>query len=120
MKPSGGPLQEELKLAKRMWGGINGARLSELRQLLQRHKLSVALGEVVHLNNHWYVTHSGLLRLAFRRGCRGIKTTLEERFSDLAANRWVFTAVRYSSTRSRGYVGDDDAQSSTISLIVHR
>src|SRR5260370_29296982 len=119
MKPSGGPLQEELKLAKRMWGGINGARLSELRQLLQRHKLSVALGEVVHLNDHWYVTHSGLLRLAFRRRCRGIKTTLEERFSDPAANRWVFKAVVHRSTRSRALVGYGDADPSNVSLMVH-
>src|SRR5260370_2874039 len=98
MKPNGDPLRDELKLAKRMWGGINGARLEELRQLLQRHKLSVALGEVVHLNDHWYVTHSGLLRLAFRRRCRAITTTLDERFPHPVADRWVFKAVVHRST----------------------
>jgi len=119
MKPSGDPLRDELKFAKRMWGGISGARLEELRQLLQRHKLSVALGEVVHLNDHWYVTHSGLLRLAFRRRCRGIKTTLEERFSDPAAHRWVFKAVVHRSTTSNGFVGYGDADPSNVSLMVH-
>lgn len=90
-------LAGELRLAKRIWGDIAGVRLTELRQLLQRYKLSVALGEVINLDNHWYVTHSGLIRLASRRRCDGIKTTLQQRFSDPTANRWVFRATVYKS-----------------------
>src|SRR5258707_12772071 len=87
MKRKPDSLAREVKLAKRIWGDIAGIRLTELRQLLQRYKLSVALGEVIDLDNHWYVTHSGLIRLASRRRCDGIRTTLQQRFSDPAANR---------------------------------
>jgi hypothetical protein len=107
-----------LKLAKRIWGDIAGVRLTELRQLLQRYKLSVALGEVIDLDNHWYVTHSGLIRLASRRRCDGIRTTLQQRFSDPAANRWVFRATVYKSPGSKGFVGYGDADPSNVSTLV--
>jgi hypothetical protein len=117
MKPRD-PLRSELKLAKAMWGSITPLRLEELRQLLQRHKLSVALGEIFYLGDHWYVTHAGLLRVAFRGKCRGIKTTLEERYSDPSANRWVFKAVVHKSDESKGFEGYGDADPSNVSLTV--
>jgi hypothetical protein len=92
--------------------------MEELRLLLQRYRLSVALGEIIDLNNHWYVTHSGLLRLAFRRRCRGIKTTLEAQLSDPLAGRWVFRAVAYKSSNSKGFVGYGDADPSNVSALV--
>ena len=64
MKRKTDSLRAELRLIRRTWGTIGGVRLAELRQLLQRYKPSVALGEVIELDNHWYVTQSGLLRLA--------------------------------------------------------
>ena len=71
------------------------------------------------LGGRWYITHSGLLRLAFRNRCRGISTTLEERLSDPIANRWVFKAVVYKSRGSKGFVGYGDADPSNVSLMVH-
>jgi hypothetical protein len=118
MKRKANPLSGELKLARRTWGEIQGARLAELRQLLKRYKLSVALGEVIELDNHWYVTHSGLLRLAARRRCDGIKTTLQQRLSDPVANRWVFKATVYKSPGSKGFVGYGDADPSNVSTLV--
>src|SRR5712664_1407841 len=118
MKRKPDSLASELKLAKRIWGDIAGIRLTELRQLLQRYKLSVALGEVIDLDNHWYVTHSGLIRLASRRRCDGIRTTLQQRFSDPAANRWVFRATVYKSPGSKGFVGYGDADPSNVSTLV--
>src|SRR6266478_1530560 len=118
MKRKPDSLAGELKLAKRIWGGIAGMRLTELRQLLQRYKLSVALGEVIDLDNHWYVTHSGLIRLASRRRCDGISTTLQQRFSDPAANRWVFRATVYKSPGSKGFVGYGDADPSNVSTLM--
>jgi hypothetical protein len=119
MKRKPDSLAGELKLAKRIWGDIAGVRLTELRQLLQRYKLSVALGEVIDLDNHWYVTHSGLIRLASRRRCDGIRTTLQQRFSDPAANRWVFRATVYKSPGSKGFVGYGDADPSNVSTLVY-
>jgi hypothetical protein len=119
MKRRPSSLIGELKLAKQIWGDIAAARLTELCQLLQRYKLSVALGEVIDLDNHWYVTHSGLIRLATRLRCDGIRTTLQQRLSDPAANRWVFKATVYKSPGSKGFVGYGDADPSNISTLAH-
>jgi hypothetical protein len=118
MKPTKDPLRVELRLARRLWPDVQRARMEELRLLIQRHRLSVALGEIMNLNNHWYVTHSGLLQLAFRRRCCGIKTTLEERLSDPLVARWIFKATVYKSSRSRGFVGFGDADPSNVSSLV--
>jgi hypothetical protein len=119
MKRKLNPLTRELKLAKQLWGDIARVRLTELRHLLQRYKLSVALGELIDLDNHWYVTHSGLIRLATRRRCDGIRTTLQQRLSDPASGRWVFRATVYKSPGSRGFVGYGDADPSNVSTLVH-
>jgi hypothetical protein len=118
MKRKPNSLIRELKVAKQKWGDIGGVRLTELRQLLQKYKLSVALGEVIELDKHWYVTHSGLIRLATRRRCDGIKTTLQQRLSDPAASRWVFRATVYTSPDSRGFVGFGDADPSNVSTLM--
>src|SRR5207248_4976518 len=65
------------------------------------------------------VTHSGLLRLASRRRCRRISTSLQARFCDPAANRWVFRAVVYKGPNSKGFVGYADADPSNVSSLVH-
>lgn len=119
MKSNRDALRSELKFAKSIWGEIKSARIEELRQLLQRHKLSIALGEIVFLNDHWYVTNAGLLRVAFRRRCRGIETNLEEPFCVPALNRWVVKAVVHSSSRARRFVGYGDADPSNVTLAVH-
>jgi hypothetical protein len=119
MKRKPNPLAGELKLAKQIWGNIAGTRLTALRYLLQGYKMSVALGEVIDLDNHWYVTHSGLIRLATRRRCDGIRTTLQQSLSDPAASRWVFRATVYKSPDSRGFVGFGDADPSNVSTLMH-
>jgi hypothetical protein len=118
MKPTRDPLRVELRLARRMWPDVRGSRMEELRSLIQKYRLSVARGEIIDLNNHWYVTHSGLLQLAFRRRCCGIKTTLQERLSDPLAGRWIFRATVYKSPRSRGFIGFGDADPSNVSSLV--
>ena len=54
----------------------------------------------------------------YRRGCRGIKTILQDRVSDLTAARWVFKAIVYKSGLSRGFVGYGDADPSNVSPLV--
>ena len=119
MKQKSGSLRNEMRLARRTWGDIGGLRLAQLRQLLQSYKFSVALGDVIEIEHRWYVTHSGLLRLASRRRCDGISTALQPRLSDPASNRWVFKAIVYRSPDSKGFVGYGDADPSNVSTLMH-
>jgi hypothetical protein len=107
------------KLARQLWGEPSRFALRSLRELTVNYSLSVAAGDLQFLDGRWYVTHAGLLQLASRKGCRGIKTTLQERLSDIASNRWVFKATVFKSTASKGFVGYGDADPSNISSLVH-
>ncbi len=64
------------------------------------------------------MTHSGLLQIASRKGCRGITTTLQERLSDVGVGRWVFKATVFKSASSKGFVGYGDADPSNVSTMV--
>jgi hypothetical protein len=118
VNPSSDTPLAQLRIAKRKWRGLTHARFTELRALLQRYRFSVALGEVTNIDNHWYVTHSGLIQLAFRRRCDGLETTLEDKVSDPVANRWVFKAIVHRSKSSKGFVGYGDAEPSNVSAAV--
>jgi hypothetical protein len=109
----------EIALAKRRWYGIGAEKLAELRRLVGRYRLSVALGDVLFIDTGWYVTHAGLLRIAHRNHCSGINTRLEKQYSDPSASRWVFKAIVYSSALSKGFVGYGDADPSNVSSLVH-
>ncbi len=106
-------------LARQLWGEPSRIALRTLRELTVRYSLSVAAGDLQFLDGRWYVTHSGLLQLASRKGCRGITTILQERLSDVGAGRWVFKATVYKSPNSKGFVGYGDADPSNVSLMVH-
>ena len=118
MQRRGNRVRAEMNAARRMWGSLGGETMKELRSLIEQHNLSISHGDVLFLANHWYVTHSGLLRCAHRHRCSGIKTALEPRFSDPAANRWVFRAIVYSSNRLKSFVGYGDADPTNVSLMV--
>jgi hypothetical protein len=105
--------------ARSIWGQLPSKILKALRELTTRFALSVTAGDLQLLENRWYITHSGLLRVAQRRRCCGIKTRLEERLSDPVASRWVFKATVYKSPSSKGFVGYGDADPSNVSLMVH-
>ncbi len=83
-----------------------------------RINFSVELGDVLWLDGHWYVTHSGLIRLARRRHCAGIHAEPVAAFSDPAASRWAFKATVYKSRTCRGFVGYGDADPSNVSALV--
>ncbi len=105
-------------LARQLWGKPSGIALRTLRELTVKYSLSVAAGDLQFLEGRWYVTHSGLLQLASRKGCRGIKTILQERLSDVGTGRWVFKATVFKSPRSMGFVGYGDADPSNVSSLV--
>jgi hypothetical protein len=112
-------LRSNLKCARHNWGGLSKITLQTLTGLTETYCFSVAAGHLQLLDGRWYITHAGLLQLAFRRRCAGIKTTLEVRLSDSVANKWVFRAVVYKSRGSKGFVGYGDADPSNVSLMVH-
>ena len=106
------------RLARQLWGEPSRMAFRSLRELTARYSLSVAAGDLQFLEGRWYVTHSGLLQLASRKGCRGIETILQERLSDIGTGRWVFKATVYKSLGSRGFVGHGDADPSNTSALV--
>ena len=111
--------RHELALAKRLWSGhINREQLHSLKFLSQHHGFSVAAGDLQLLENRWYVTHAGLLRLAQRRRCSGISARLMTEFCDVSFSRWVFRAVVYKGPNSKGFVGYGDADPSNVSSLV--
>jgi len=79
----------------------------------------VALGDVQFIDGRWYVTNAGLLRLAARSRCNGIRVEQVRNFCDPVACRWVFKATVYKSPSSKGFVGYGDADPSNVSLMVH-
>jgi hypothetical protein len=113
-----GLLRRNLKCARNNWGRLSKSSIGLLAELTEAYSFSIAAGHLQLLDGRWYITHSGLLRLAFRNRCQGINTTLEERLSDPIANRWVFKAVVYKSRGSKGFVGYGDGDPSNVSPLV--
>jgi hypothetical protein len=89
-----------------------------LRALTEDLQLSVALGDLKLLDSGWYVTHSGLMRLARRNRCAGVQVRAMREFCDPGSCHWVFKATAYKSPRSRGFVGYGDADPSNVSPLV--
>src|SRR6202163_2128018 len=85
----------------------------------KRYRFSVESGDLIWLDGHWYVTHSGLIRLARRSHCSGIHVEPVSQFSDPATSRWAFKATVYRSRTCRGFVGYGDADPSNVSSLVH-
>ena len=112
-------IRENIKLAKCLnEGGLEGVAVERLRQLTKNNGLSLALGDLQYLYGTWYVTHAGLLRIAARRRCVGIRTVLQEHQSDADNHRWVFKATVYKTQGSKGFVGYGDAEPSNVSPLV--
>src|SRR2546430_17592834 len=93
------------KLAIAIWGELSQSALLHLNELIQRYALSVNAGDLQFLDGRWYITHSGLLGIAQRRHCFGIRTTLQKDLSDHSLSHWVFKATVYKSLGSKGFVG---------------
>jgi hypothetical protein len=108
-----------LKVAKILFGCIPKIAIQHLKQLTKTYALSISAGDLQRINGNWYVTHSGLLRLAQRRRCRGIRTVLIAKLSDPVTKRWVFRAIVYKREGSKGFVGYGDADPSNVSALVH-
>jgi hypothetical protein len=107
-----------LRLAKTTFGvGKQQTLLKSLENLSALH-FDLGSGDLALLNNHWYVTHTGLLRMAKRKRCSGIQVEAVPTLCDSVAGRYVFKAIVYSSKSCRGFVGFGDADPSNISPLV--
>jgi hypothetical protein len=111
-------VRTNIKLAQTTWGVLPRTALYCLRNITSVFGLSVALGDIQLIDGRWYVTHAGLLRIAQRRRCHGIRTSLQEHVSDPIVGRWVFKATVYKAVGSRAFVGYGDADPSNVSAMV--
>ena len=112
-------ISAQLRMARAMWGKLSPIAVESLRMLLGRFSLSLASGDILRLNGGWYVTHSGLLRVAAQNGCFGIRVQPLRDFCDAANDRWAFEATVFKGPGCRGFVGFGDANPTNVSPSFH-
>lgn len=112
--------KRNLSAAKRKWPTqMDRNQIQTLRLLTHNYQFSVVGGDLLLLESGWYVTHTGLIRLAARRHCRGINVQPITEFSDSRNGRYAFKATVYKSETCQGFVGYGDADPSNVSFLVH-
>lgn len=112
-------IKANLCLARRLWPGqIHSEQAKALEELSRTCGMMVSAGDLRLLDGRWYVNHAGLIHLATRSRCVGIRVEPVQQFCDPSSNRWVFSATVYKSRRSRGFVGYGDADPSNVSPLV--
>jgi hypothetical protein len=118
MRHAATTMSRTIRLAHERWGKLSRSALIALRELSREHRFSVALGDLLYFDQRWYVSHAGLLRIAQRRKCCGIKVECIAEFSDPVAARWAFKATVFKSGDDKGFVGYGDADPSNVSPLV--
>jgi hypothetical protein len=111
-------LSGNLRSARQKWGTLNRAARAGLEDYSKLFMFSVGMGDVIWLQGSWYVTHTGLIRLARRKRCSGIDVQPATEFCDPASSRWVFKATVYRSPKCKGFIGFGDADPSNVSSVV--
>jgi hypothetical protein len=112
-------IRQNRKDARSRWGPVMARVVLEaLAHLTQLFQFSVANGDLLFLSGGWFVTHTGLLRLAARRRCSGIQVQPISEFSDALNRGYAFKATVYKSPKSSGFVGFGDADPSNVSSLV--
>src|ERR1035441_1770174 len=99
-------LRRNLRLARSRWGRHLGVALEQaLAAWSEEFRISIDSGDLLLIEGKWYVTHTGLLRLARRRRCSGIHVEAVDSLCDSGANRFVLKATVFPSKGSSGFVG---------------
>jgi hypothetical protein len=106
------------RLARYYWGRLPAEVIAYLADLTEKHSLSISAGHLRLLDGRWFITNAGLLHIAQRRGCLGIKTVLQRDSSDPDQRRWVFKAIVSKTQNSKGFEGYGDANPSNVSSAV--
>ena len=107
-----------LRWAHKLWAGISPISFVALRQISELYQFSIPMGDLLFLGGRWYVTHVGLLRLAQRKACTGIRVQPVREFCEATASRWTFKATVFKSQGCRGFVGFGDADPSNVGPLV--
>lgn len=106
--------------AKLRWGSrVVGLVRRALEEHSRGFRFSVASGDLILLGGTWYITNSGLMRLARRNRCPGIQVELVSELCDPSSSRFAFRAIVYTSQSSKGFLAYGDADPSNVSPLVH-
>ena len=105
-------------LVKKTYPNLQRLKVEVLTELTKQFAFSFSAGDLILLENSWYVTHTGLLRLARRKHCRGIHVDAVDSLCDSASGRYVLKATVYPSKNSTGFVGYGDADPTNVSALV--
>lgn len=116
---TGTDVNAAIRLARRIWGNLSREACLVLVETIRNYKFSLANGDLLFLNSHWYVTHTGLLGLARRSRCAGIHVKPISRFCEPSTQHWSFMATVYKSRTCKGFMGYGDADPSNVSYLVH-
>jgi hypothetical protein len=113
-------VRRNLRLARSRWGKHLGVALEQaLAVWSEELRISIESGDLLLIEGKWYVTHSGLLRLARRKKCCGIHVDMAPEFCDPRSSRWACRATVYKSPTCKGFVGYGDADPSNVDPLVH-
>ena len=113
-------VRRNLRLARSRWGKHLGVALEQaLAAWSEELRISIESGDLLLIEGKWYVTHSGLLRLARRKKCCGIHVDLAPEFCDPRSSRWACRAIVYKSPTCKGFAGYGDADPSNVDPLVH-
>jgi hypothetical protein len=110
--------RSNIRLARSKWRNIDALTAARLKAISIEQQFSLAAGDLILLEAGWYVTHTGLIRLANRRRCIGIEIQPVSEFCDIVQHRYAFKAIVYRSKQSAGFCGYGDADPSNVSYLV--
>ena len=122
-KPSGGPLskrllKENIKWVRQSFGTLLPSTIDNLEILTFEFGFSANRGDLLIFNGKWYVTYTGLVRLARRKKCSGMLVEAVPALCDSTASRYVLKATVFPCKSSVGFVGYGDADPSNVSPLV--
>jgi len=118
MRKKGNLTTSNARLARYCWGKLPADVIAHLADLTERHSLSIGAGHLRLLGGRWFITNAGLLHIAQRRGCVGIKTMLQRGPSDPDRCRWVFKAIVCKARSSKSFESYGDANPLNVSPAV--
>jgi len=108
----------ELRVAREIWGRLSSTLEQSLLQILASYRLSLSRGDLVLLNGNGYITNAGLLRIAARKHCLGMRVTPVMQLCDARSSQYAFRATVYKSATCKGFTGYGDANPSNVSSVV--